>query len=105
MPKVLIAGRGGSGKSTIVALLAQAFAMNHRVLVVDADESNLSLGAMLGLKDPAATIMDFLGGKQDVRETLQATMGGRVGGERLFTGPLSVEHLPEKYVTSRTNMA
>ncbi|MBW2002228.1 MAG: AAA family ATPase, partial [Deltaproteobacteria bacterium] len=42
--KISVCGKGGSGKSTIVALLAnQARKKGYRVLVVDSDESNSGL--------------------------------------------------------------
>lgn len=66
--KLLIAGKGGSGKSTLAALLARAFAeRGTRVLLVDADESNLGLHRLLGLEAPVA-LMDHLGGKKGFRQ-------------------------------------
>ncbi|WP_337971792.1 zeta toxin family protein [Methanobacterium petrolearium] len=44
MPKIIISGRGGSGKSTLVTLLAQQLKKHGKVLIVDSDESNLGLG-------------------------------------------------------------
>ena len=42
--KILICGKGGSGKSTVSALLARELSKNgDRVLVVDTDESNFGL--------------------------------------------------------------
>ena len=42
--KVLICGKGGSGKSTIAALLAKCVSRRgYQVLVVDSDESNYGL--------------------------------------------------------------
>lgn len=39
--KVLVCGKGGSGKSTVAALLAKSMARRgYGVLVVDSDESN-----------------------------------------------------------------
>lgn len=72
MPKMLVVGRGGSGKSTLVVLLARRLGEKGRVLVVDADESNLGLGVMLGIETPAKTLMDYLGGKPALREMLTA---------------------------------
>ena len=40
MPKVVVCGKGGSGKSTIVSLLAVKLSQRAEVMVVDADESN-----------------------------------------------------------------
>lgn len=49
--KVAVCGKGGSGKTTMVALLTLAFKeAGRRVIVIDADESNPGLGRMLGIK-------------------------------------------------------
>ena len=51
--KIVICGKGGSGKSTLTALLARALKSRGKtVLVVDADESNLCLHRLLGAKLP-----------------------------------------------------
>jgi CO dehydrogenase maturation factor len=66
--KVLICGKGGSGKSTLTALIATA--MNNRgysVLLIDADESNYGLHRMLGISHPVS-MLDNLGGKKGFRE-------------------------------------
>ena len=42
--KISICGKGGCGKSSITTLLAKEFAKKgYSVLVIDGDESNLSL--------------------------------------------------------------
>lgn len=56
--KVIICGKGGSGKSTITALLARHYAaVGRRVLVVDTDMSNVGLHRILGTGAPP----DFTG--------------------------------------------
>lgn len=51
--KVVVCGKGGSGKSTITALIAKELVRRgYDVLVVDGDESNLVLYRFLGLKKP-----------------------------------------------------
>lgn len=48
--KISVCGKGGSGKSTIVTLLAKtARQRDLSVVVVDSDESNSNLFRMLGL--------------------------------------------------------
>jgi len=69
--KIMICGKGGSGKSTVTALLARALIQrNKTVLVVDADESNLCLHRLLGLELPEI-LMDAMGGRQGTREKLK----------------------------------
>ncbi|MDH7576841.1 MAG: nitrogenase reductase [Bacillota bacterium] len=99
MPILLVGGRGGSGKSTLVALLARRLGEKRKVLVVDSDESNLGLGAMLGVEPPGKTLMDYLGGKPVVREKLMAMLKGE-GSERveLFTEKLALDGLPSECV-------
>ncbi len=60
--KLMICGKGGCGKSTITILLARALAeTGKKVLVVDADESNLCLHRLLGAHQPEI-MMDAMGG-------------------------------------------
>lgn len=71
MPKIVISGRGGCGKSTLVTLMAKELKeQGKKVLVVDSDESNLGLGAMLGIEPAEKTLMDYLGGKPTVMDKL-----------------------------------
>lgn len=69
--KISICGKGGSGKSTLVTLLAnQAQARNLRVLVVDSDESNSGLFWMLGFENPPFPLMELVGGKRKLRKKM-----------------------------------
>jgi len=62
--KILICGKGGCGKSTIVALLAKEIAMREsKVLVIDSDESNIGLHSRLGMQKPE-DFMNYFGGKK-----------------------------------------
>ncbi|MCX8206469.1 MAG: P-loop NTPase [Methanothrix sp.] len=70
MMKILICGKGGSGKSTVAALLSREIARRGtRVLVVDADESNFGIYRMLGFDQPR-DFMESLGGKRALSERL-----------------------------------
>ncbi len=72
--KIMICGKGGCGKSTLTVLLARALTdCGKKVLVVDADESNLCLHRLLGADQPEI-LMDAMGGRTGTREKLkQAT--------------------------------
>lgn len=94
VPKVIVSGRGGSGKSTLVSLLARELEKNAKVLVLDADESNLSLGFMLGMDPPAQTIMDSLGGKPAVMEKMRVMFDSDFKERpRFFEGDLTIDGL------------
>ena len=54
--KLIVCGKGGCGKSTVAVLLSRAFArLGRRVMLVDADESNMGLHRLAGTA-PAATL-------------------------------------------------
>jgi len=62
--KILICGKGGCGKSTMVALLAKEIAARkNTVLVIDNDESNIGLHSRLGMQKPD-DFMNYFGGKK-----------------------------------------
>ena len=53
--KVLICGKGGSGKSTLSALIEKKKKnRGYRVLLVDADESNYGLHRLLNISHPVS---------------------------------------------------
>ncbi len=99
--KISVCGKGGSGKSTVVALLAKAAQQRElSVVIVDSDESNSSLFKMLGFEYPPAPLPEMAGGKASLKEKMkssevlsrskniltlkvhQPTQGGRSNGSR-----------------------
>jgi CO dehydrogenase maturation factor len=95
--KILICGKGGCGKSTVAALLARAMhKQGKRVLLVDADESNIGLYRMLGVDMPQP-LLDSLGGKKGFRE--RTAPGSTLGGPpALFPNNLQIDTLPASCV-------
>lgn len=61
--KIIVSGKGGSGKSTVSALLAIALKnRSFSVLLIDADESNHGLHRLLGISYPVP-LLESLGRK------------------------------------------
>ena len=65
--RIAVCGKGGSGKSTISALLAKQMSKTKNVLVLDIDESNYGLHSQLGLEAPK-DLMEYFGGKKGFKE-------------------------------------
>jgi len=101
MKKIAICGKGGSGKSVIVRLLAGGIRdRGQRVLVVDSDESNTGLYRMLGFDNPPEPLIDFMGGKKKVEEDIEAKIRSGVPEHlvHLMTREISVADIPAPYI-------
>lgn len=67
--RILVCGKGGSGKSTVITLLANALSKKkYEVVVLDGDASNPGGLARLlfGLKEGVKPLIDFFGGREQV---------------------------------------
>lgn len=61
--RIGVLGKGGSGKSTVTVLLANALRKNgYTVCVVDADSTNYGLHKVLGLENEPKSLIDYFGG-------------------------------------------
>ncbi len=88
--KLAVAGKGGVGKTTLVALLArEAVAQGYRVLVVDAD-SDPNLATTLGIDESVVTLADD--------EELVTDRVGSGGFVRLNP---TVDDIPPRYTVER----
>jgi CO dehydrogenase maturation factor len=96
--KISVCGKGGSGKSTVVALLAnEARAKGYRVLVVDSDESNSGLFRMLGFDYPPVPLMELVGGKKSLRQKMgQPSV--------LAENRIVLEDLPPQYLVQKDGL-
>lgn len=95
--KIIVCGKGGSGKSTLVTLIAKALKNNgYRVLVVDADESNWGLHRLMGVPYPVP-ILDSLGGKKGFREKMAPAFPPGPG-DGLFKDRMGIDDFSEKCV-------
>jgi CO dehydrogenase maturation factor len=93
--KIAITGKGGVGKTTLAALLAQSWAdMGRQVLAVDADPSPCLAGALgfpAGLREQLKPIAEM----DDLIEERTGAKPGMVGG--FFTINPRVDDIPERF--------
>lgn len=102
--KLIICGKGGSGKSTLTSLLAHEFArMNKRVLIVDTDESNSGLHRLLGTDAPP-DLMDYFGGRPEMTEKIMAAAPDYAKAV-LIDKPWNLDEIPEGFVSKKGNIS
>ncbi|MGD8244681.1 MAG: P-loop NTPase [Anaerolineae bacterium] len=100
MKRIAVSGKGGSGKSSIAALLAKAMrARGYRVLVVDSDESNPGLYRKLGLERRPAPLLGLVGGKQQVFQTFSDV--SQAPRSILTQEEIRVADIPVEYIVER----
>lgn len=93
--KIAISGKGGVGKTTVTALLAQAFADAGRdVLAVDADPAPC-LADALNLPDDARRSLSPISEMDELIEERTGAKPGAVGG--YFTLNPRVDDIPERF--------
>ncbi len=93
--KLAITGKGGVGKTTLTALLAQAYADNGRdVLAVDADPSPCLAGA-LGFPDELRQKLKPISEMDELIFERTGARPGTVGG--FFTLNPQVDDIPERF--------
>jgi CO dehydrogenase maturation factor len=96
--KISVCGKGGSGKSTIVSLLAhQSAARGFKTLVVDADESNAGLFYLLGFPEPPKPLMDLVGGRSQWAEKMRTS-------SLLSSSRISADDIPASHSIRRNGM-
>jgi len=93
--KLCVCGKGGSGKSTMVTLLANGFRrLGKKVVVLDSDESNSSLYWMLGFDRPPRPLMEMVGGKRSVQQKMMAAF---TSGEKAPAMTISKKSFPSSF--------
>ena len=93
--KLAISGKGGVGKTTLAALLAQVYAdAGRQVLVADADPSPCLAGA-LGFPDELRTQLHPISEMDALIEERTGAKPGTIGG--FFTLNPRVDDIPERF--------
>jgi len=100
--KLAITGKGGVGKTTLAALLAQTYAdMNRQVLAVDADPSPCLAGA-LGFPASMRAKLHPISEMDDLIYERTGAKPGTVGG--FFTLNPRVDDIPERFSVVNRNV-
>lgn len=95
--KIVICGKGGSGKSTISALIAKGLKnKGYKVLLVDADESNMGLHRLMGISMPM-DLLENIGGKKNLQEKLTQAFTQK-NSMALFDGKWKIQDIPKDCV-------
>jgi CO dehydrogenase maturation factor len=106
--KISVCGKGGSGKSTAVTLLAnEARARGFHILVVDSDESNSGLFRMLGFDRLPVPLMELVGGKKKVKKkmTRDFTSGeSETAVTIMMQDTIVVDDIPAEYMCEMDNL-
>lgn len=93
--KIAISGKGGVGKTTLAALLAQVYADRGRdVLAVDADPSPCLAGA-LGFPDELRAALHPIAEMDELIEERTGAKPGTIGG--FFTLNPRVDDIPDRF--------
>ncbi len=105
--KICVCGKGGSGKSVVLCLLAAGFQQSGKnVIVLDSDESNANLFWMLGLDRPPRPLMELVGGKKAVQQKMLArfTRGEDEPSMTIWeTDELFTQEIPSDYIVGDDN--
>jgi CO dehydrogenase maturation factor len=97
--KISVCGKGGSGKSAIVTLLANgARDRGYQVLVVDSDESNSGLHLMLGFDRAPVPLMELVGGKASLKQKMSQP-------EVLAQAEIRLRDIPPEHMLERDGIA
>ena len=90
--KISVCGKGGSGKSVLVAMMAsQARMRNLNALVIDSDESNSGLFRLLGFENPPSPLMDLAGGKSQIKQKMN--QNSILGEKQILTKDFSAPYI------------
>jgi len=107
--RILVCGKGGSGKSTVITLLANVLSKKkYEVVVLDGDASNPGGLARLlfGMKESVKPLIDFFGGRGKVECPVDdPSILTRLNDEIPITKKLiNISEIPEEYHVQRNGI-
>ncbi len=109
MPKIVVCGKGGSGKSVLTVLLSRIFPdKGYQVLIIDSDESNLGLARMLGILPPGKSLLEYLGGKKEVGRKLRNALANKEESKiemTMFSGDVNLDLIDPDCIVKDGNIS
>lgn len=98
--KVMVCGKGGTGKTAIAVLASRILSERLKVYIIDSDESNILLPYFLGV-EPPKPLIDYIGGKRE-EEEMEEALPNIVGALAKAREGIRLNLLPKEYIaTSR----
>lgn len=94
--RIMVCGKGGSGKSSLTVLAARVLSANHKVYIVDSDESNTLLPRMLNA-EPPRPLVEYLGGRGIIFEKGEVNI---VDALTIAGKGIRLAELPNEYISS-----
>lgn len=96
--KIAVCGKGGTGKSTVTALMAYAFRdAGYTVMVLDSDESNPGLGRMLGMEKEPVPLGDLFNKRDGMEDSGDVSLSGKEA--------FSLAGIPEQCITGSNGIS
>lgn len=95
--KIVVTGKGGVGKSSVVALMAKSLQKKgYSVSVLDADESNPGLHRMFGFNEEPKPLMAMLDGSSSSRTEAETEWAKRE--------QITIQDIPPEYILSSNGL-
>jgi len=96
--KIMICGKGGTGKTALTVLTARILSEKFKVYIIDSDESNVLLPSLLGV-NPPKPLVDYIGGKKDEEIFERMELDIKRALSRVKEG-VRLDLLPKEYVST-----
>lgn len=96
--KIMVCGKGGSGKTALSILMAKVLKERFKVYIVDSDESNSLLPIFLGVSPPRP-LVEYVGGKRE-EEDFERMGPDIVKALSMARGGIKLSLLPSEYVST-----
>ncbi|MEM1586678.1 MAG: ATP-binding protein [Candidatus Bathyarchaeia archaeon] len=94
--KIMVCGKGGSGKTVLSILMAKALQEKFKVYIVDSDESNSLMPIFLGVSPPRP-LVEYVGGKRE-EEDFEKMEPDIIKALSTARGGIRLNMLPSEYI-------